>query len=153
VDCGEQSTKVPVVDASSEEVLGSGQARHELIERADGTREQDPDWWVAALQAAVRQTLPQDVEVVGIGVSGQQHGLVCLDAADRPPRPAKLWNDTTTVSECAQLTEAVGGSQAAIALTGHTFLVGYTARKGATGRGSTSSFSEGSRALWFRIME
>jgi len=153
VDCGTQSMKVLVVDASSEEVLGSGQARHELIERADGTREQDPDWWVAALQAAVRQTLPQDVEVVGIGVSGQQHGLVCLDAGESGLRHVKLWNDTTPVSECAQLTEAVGGSQAAIALTGHTFLVGYTARKGATGRGSTSSFSEGSRAPWFRIME
>jgi xylulokinase len=129
VDCGTQSTKVLVVDASSEEVLGSGQAKHDLIERADGTREQDPEWWVAALEAAMRQALPANVEVAGIGVSGQQHGLVCLDAADRPLRPAKLWNDTTTVSECDQLTESVGGSQAAIALTGNTFLVGYTAPK------------------------
>ena len=129
VDCGTQSTKVLVVDASSEEVLGSGQAKHELIQRADGTREQDPEWWVAALEAAVRQALPANIEVAGIGVSGQQHGLVCLDAADRPLRPAKLWNDTTTVSECDQLTDSVGGSQAAIALTGNTFLVGYTAPK------------------------
>jgi xylulokinase len=129
VDCGTQSTKVLVVDASSEEVLGSGQARHDLIERADGTREQHPDWWVAALEAAVRQALPTNVEIAGIGVSGQQHGLVCLDSADRPLRPAKLWNDTTTVSECDQLTESVGGSQAAIALIGNAFLVGYTAPK------------------------
>jgi xylulokinase len=129
VDCGTQSTKVLVVDANSEEVLGFGQARHELIERADGTREQDPEWWVAALEAAVRQALPSNVEVVGIGVSGQQHGLVCLDSADRPLRPAKLWNDTTTASECDQLIESVGGSQAAIALIGNTFLVGYTAPK------------------------
>ncbi len=89
VDCGTQSTKVLVVDASSEEIVGSGQATHEVIERADGTREQDPDWWVSALQAAVHQALPPDVEVVGIGVSGQQHGLVCLDSADCPLRPAK----------------------------------------------------------------
>ncbi|MCA1647099.1 MAG: xylulokinase [Chloroflexi bacterium] len=129
VDCGTQSTKVLVVDANTEDILGSGQARHELIARADGTREQDPDWWVAALQAAARQALPHDVEVVGIGISGQQHGLVCLDSADRPLRHAKLWNDTTTVAECAQLTEAVGGSPSAIALTGNTFLAGYTAPK------------------------
>src|SRR5205085_4399225 len=91
VDCGTQSTKVLVVDATTEEILGVGRAPHELIERADGTREQDPAWWVAALQTAVRAALADtDVEVAGIGVSGQQHGLVCLDGADRPVRPAKL---------------------------------------------------------------
>ena len=114
VDCGTQSTKVLVVDATTEEVLGLGRAAHELVERADGTREQDPEWWVAALEAAMRQALADHaaLEVAGIGVSGQQHGLVCLDSADRPVRPAKLWNDTTTVNECAQLTDAVGGPQA-----------------------------------------
>ena len=111
MDCGTQSTKVLVVDAATEEILGLGRAAHELIERADGTREQDPDWWVAALQTAVRAALADtDVEVAGIGVSGQQHGLVCLDAADRPVRPAKLWNDTTTVHESDQLTAAVGAN-------------------------------------------
>ena len=98
IDCGTQSTKALLVDASSEEVLALGRASHELVERPDGTREQHPDWWVAALQAAAREAVGQvgSVEVVGIGVSGQQHGLVCLDAHDRPVRPAKLWNDTTT---------------------------------------------------------
>src|SRR3989442_6288106 len=126
VDCGTQSTKVLVVDAATEAILGLGRAAHALVERADGTREQNPDWWVAALQIAARAALASagaGVEVAGIGVSGQQHGLVCLDATDRPVRPAKLWNDTTTVRECEQLLEAVGGVQAAIALTGNTFLV------------------------------
>jgi xylulokinase len=131
VDCGTQSTKVLVVDATSEQILGTGRAGHALVERADGTREQDPEWWVAALQAAMHEALPNavEVEVAGIGVSGQQHGLVCLDAADRPVRAAKLWNDTTTVQECEQLTSAVGGPDAALALTGNRFLVGYTAPK------------------------
>jgi xylulokinase len=132
IDCGTQSTKALLVDASSEEVLGMGRAAHELIESADGTREQHPDWWLAGLQAAVREALASDatpVEVAGIGVSGQQHGLVCLDAADRPVRPAKLWNDTTTAAECDVLTEQVGGFQAALDLTGNTFLPGYTAPK------------------------
>ena len=57
VDCGTQSTKVLVVDAATEEILGVGRAAHELVERADGTREQDPDWWVAALQTAARAAL------------------------------------------------------------------------------------------------
>src|SRR5260221_11363106 len=93
VDCGTQSTKVLVVDAATEEILGLGRAAHELIERADGTREQDPDWWVAALHSAARPALANtDVEGAGIGVSGQQHGLVCLDGAGRPVRPGQLGN-------------------------------------------------------------
>jgi xylulokinase len=79
----------------------------------------------------VRQALPSggEVEVAGIGVSGQQHGLVCLDSADRPVAPAKPWNDTTTVTGCNELAASVGGPQAALALTGNTFLGGYTAPK------------------------
>jgi xylulokinase len=38
VDCGTQSTKVLVVDAASEEVLGVGRGAHNHVERADGTR-------------------------------------------------------------------------------------------------------------------
>jgi len=129
VDCGTQSTKVLVVDATSEEVLGLGRAPHELIERADGTREQNPDWWIAAFEQAARQAVPEGVEIAGIGVSGQQHGLVCLDSADHPVRAAKLWNDTTTARECDELTNSIGGAQAAIALMGNLFLAGYTAPK------------------------
>src|SRR5919205_2127544 len=124
IDCGTQSTKALLIDATSEEVLGLGRAPHELVESADGTREQHPDWWLAALQSAVREALlaagSTHVEVAGMGVSGQQHGLVCLDAADRPVRPAKLWNDTTTTAECDVLTEQVGGVEAALSLTGNT---------------------------------
>ena len=130
VDCGTQSTKALLIDAESEEVLGIGRAAHELIERADGTREQHPDWWTTALVVAVRDALSDTpVEVAGIGVSGQQHGLVCLDSAYTPVRAAKLWNDTTTSEECDLLTFSVGGAQKALSLIGNTFLAGYTAPK------------------------
>jgi xylulokinase len=131
IDCGTQSTKAVLVDADNEMVLGIGRAAHALIERADGTREQQPDWWVSALIEATHASLSiaGAVEIGGVGVSGQQHGLVCLGADDRPVRAAKLWNDTTTVEECRLLTDAVGGQSRALALTGNSFLVGYTAPK------------------------
>ncbi|MDP8923580.1 MAG: xylulokinase, partial [Chloroflexota bacterium] len=138
VDCGTQSTKAVLVDAETEQVLAVGRAYHELIEAGDGTREQHPDWWVAALVAAVREALAAataatldagGIAVAGIGVSGQQHGLVCLDAHDRPIRPAKLWNDTTTAADCAWLTKRLGGPEAVIELIGYAFLPGYTAPK------------------------
>ena len=128
IDCGTQSTKVVLVDAKSLQPKVIGQAPHQLIERDDGTREQEPTEWIGALIAAAR-AIPRDVEIAGIGVSGQQHGLVCLDADGEPVRPAKLWNDTTTAAECVALTERLGGPGRVLALTGNTFLPGYTAPK------------------------
>jgi xylulokinase len=131
VDCGTQSTKALLLDADSDDILAVGRAPHDLTERSDGTREQHPDQWIAALRDAVREAIAQagPVELAGIGVSGQQHGLVCLDECSRPVRAAKLWNDTTTAAECETLTGALGGTAEVQRLTGNVFLTGYTAPK------------------------
>lgn len=106
-------------------------APHRLDLRPDGTSEQQPLDWIAAAATAVRVLIAEVAPraVSGIGVSGQQHGLVALDEAGVPVRPAKLWNDTTTGPECSLLTEALGGVEASIAATGNRFLTGYTAPK------------------------
>src|SRR2546430_5604126 len=130
IDCGTQSTKVVLRDAEDGMVLAIGRADHAIVERDDGTREQDPAWWTRALVTAAREALRGEPrEISGIGVSGQQHGLVALDARDRPLRAAKLWNDTTTAAESAALTTRLGGPSGALALTGNLPLAGYTAPK------------------------
>src|SRR5437870_12374430 len=130
VDCGTQSTKAVLRDPATGAVVAVGRAPHELIERDDGTREQDPAWWIDALQIAARDAMRGErFDVGGIGVSGQQHGLVCLDSSDRPVRAAKLWNDTTTAAECAELTRELGGDRRLLELTGNLLLPGYTAPK------------------------
>ena len=130
VDCGTQSTKVVLRDPATGAVAAVGRAPHELIERDDGTREQDPEWWIEALRIAVRDAVRGErFDIGGIGVSGQQHGLVCLDQRDRPVRAAKLWNDTTTARECAELTRKLGGDKRVLELTGNLLLPGYTAPK------------------------
>jgi xylulokinase len=131
IDCGTQSTRALLVDADTEAVLGSGRASHDLIARDDGTREQQPEWWVSALVEAARAALAEAgrVEVAGVAVSGQQHGLVCLGAGDRVVRSAKLWNDTTTAEECTLLSARLGGTERVLELTGNTILPGYTAPK------------------------
>jgi xylulokinase len=130
IDCGTQSTKVVLRDPATGVVVAVGRAPHELVERDDGTREQDPAWWIDALRIAVRDALRDEkFEIAGIGVSGQQHGLVCLDERDRPVRAAKLWNDTTTAPECEELTLRLGGESRILELTGNLLLPGYTAPK------------------------
>jgi len=131
IDCGTQSTKALVLDADSDVELAVGRADHALLSRPDGTREQEPGWWVAAAATAVRGALLDagQVEIVGISVSGQQHGLVALDRADQPVRPSKLWNDTSTADACSSLTARMGGEEAVHAATGNVFLPAYTAPK------------------------
>ena len=130
MDCGTQSTKVVLRDPATGAVVAVGRAPHELIERDDGTREQDPTWWIDALRIAVRDAVRGErFEIGGVGVSGQQHGLVCLDRSDRAVRAAKLWNDTTTARESADLVRKLGGERRVLELTGNLPLPGYTAPK------------------------
>ena len=52
-------------------------------------------------------------DVAGIGLAGQMHGLVALDAEQRVLRPAILWNDQRTAAECAEIEERIGLAAAA----------------------------------------
>ncbi len=93
--------------------------------------EQNPsDWWdgmVASIQAVVAQ-IEDATDIVGIGLTGQMHGLVCLDEAGNVLRPAMLWNDQRTQAECDWITETVGSARL-IELTGNQALTGFTAPK------------------------
>ena len=89
--------------------------------------EQSPDDWVAACDRAVRLLSPgARRQVTGVGLAGQMHGAVLLDAADKPLRPAILWNDGRSFAECAELEDAVPTSRA---ITGNIAMPGFTAPK------------------------
>ena len=94
--------------------------------------EQDPhDWW-AGVQRSVSQALSEagiaGDDVVAVGLTGQMHGLVCLDGAGNVLRPAILWNDQRTGPQCDWITERVGIDQL-LAWTGNLALPGFTAPK------------------------
>jgi xylulokinase len=130
IDCGTQGTKALLIDENGH-TLGRGYARHALIERENGAREQEPHWWTEALRDAVKQAVSQapDREVVALGVSGQQHGLVVLDERMQVIRPAKLWNDTETAPQNVELIERLGGAAACLERFGIIPMTGYTASK------------------------
>jgi xylulokinase len=134
IDSGTQSTKALVVDAVSGRVLGEGAAPHRLISGLPaGAKEQDPAQWIRAttraVQAALKAAKARASEVVAMGVSGQQHGFVPLDAKGRVIRPAKLWCDTVTAPECAEITAALGGPRKTVQALGNAVLPGFTASK------------------------
>ena len=134
IDSGTQSTKAIALDGDSGDILASFQASYGLIEGLpDGHLEQDPSEWIAAVEKSVAGCLVEigdrKSEVAGIGVSGQQHGLVVLDGDDAIIRPAKLWCDTSTVEQCAEFGSEFGGDAGLIELAGNTILPGYTIPK------------------------
>jgi Sugar (pentulose and hexulose) kinases len=83
VDVGTQGTKTILCDAGNGNVIASARDDYPLIEKADGTREQDPGLWVRAVVNTIRAVLKssdlQKSSIKGIGISGQQHGFVPLD--------------------------------------------------------------------------
>jgi xylulokinase len=127
VDCSTQSTKVVVVDSDSGAIVGLGRSPH-TVTGTGGARETHPDVWWQALRQALGQTGFAG-KVAAISVAGQQHGLVCLDAAGQPLRPAMLWNDTRSASDAVVLLEALGGPSAWAAGVGVVPVASFTATK------------------------
>jgi xylulokinase len=110
--------------SASGEVVARAEREYPLSTPRPGWAEQDPEHWVRAAQEALAE-LP---EADAVGLSGQMHGLVCLDDADRVLRPAILWNDGRTGEECREIEERVGLARL-IELTGNRALTGFTAPK------------------------
>lgn len=134
IDSGTQSTKAVVIDASRGNVVGSGSQAYDLIPNLPpGAKEQHPHTWRDAAAKSIRQALRAAKavasEVKAIGVSGQQHGFVPLDQTGEVIRPAKLWCDTSTSTECEEIMAAVGGAKETIRAIGNAVLPGFTASK------------------------
>ena len=134
IDSGTQSTKALALDGDSGEILASAQESYGLIEGLPaGHLEQEPSDWISAVEntigVCVEALGDRRSEVGGIGVSGQQHGLVVLDSGDGVVRPAKLWCDTSTTEQCDQFGAEFGGTDGLIELAGNAVLPGYTIPK------------------------
>ena len=130
IDAGTQSVKVVVYDAESRRIVGVVNAPLELIAGEDGSREQHPQAWVdaigicfAGIDPGVRRN------IAALAVSGQQHGFVPLDKDGEVLATAKLWCDTSSSAECAEIMQAMGGAQRCIEIAGNPILAGYTASK------------------------
>ena len=130
LDTGTQSTKVLAYDVDARRVVASVSAPHAIIQREDGTSEQEAVWYLDAIRSCFAQ-LPAEVKdaIVAIGVGAQQHGFVPVGSDGSPLAPVKLWNDTSTARQCQTLTERLGGEDAVFALLGNQILPGYTLSK------------------------
>lgn len=129
IDFGTSAVKALLVDGS-QTVIGSASVPLSVQRPAVGHSEQDPQaWWQAMLDAvdALARDHAADLSaVMGIGLSGQMHGAVLLDASGSVLRPAILWNDVRSAVECAELEAAVPAMRQ---VTGNMAMPGFTAPK------------------------
>ncbi|MEE8405786.1 MAG: xylulokinase [Acidimicrobiia bacterium] len=131
IDVSTTATKAVVVDADGA-VRAIGTSKYGYETPRELWAEQNPHLWWDATIAAVGKALhasdasPSDIH--GIGLTGQMHGSVLLDAEGEVVRPAILWNDQRTQAECDEIRERVGPKRL-IEVTGNDALTGFTAPK------------------------
>jgi len=129
IDLGTSELKLLLLDEQHQIVATTGVAL--TVQRPQPLwSEQDPAAWWAALEQGMAK-LGQShaaalARVRGIGLSGQMHGAVTLDAADRVLRPAILWNDGRSSAQCAEMMAACPELPA---ITGNLAMPGFTAPK------------------------
>lgn len=129
IDLGTSELKLVLLDRQHRLVASAGE-RLTVQRPAPLHSEQSPaDWWDAMARAMARLQAGQAAalaQVRAIGLSGQMHGAVLMDAAGEVLRPAILWNDGRSGAECAELEAACPRLHA---IAGNLAMPGFTAPK------------------------
>ncbi len=131
IDVGTTGSKSLLITEKGQ-VTASATVEYPMYTPQPQWAEQNPqDWWQATVES-IRKVLttsqvPPD-QIMGVGLTGQMHGLVLLNKEGAVLRPCIMWNDQRTGPQCAWITERVG-PQRVLQLTGNPVLPGFTAPK------------------------
>lgn len=131
IDIGTSGTKTVLFDEKGM-TLASDTQEYPLYQPKNGWAEQDPeDWWKASY-SSIRNVLAKSGvnanDIKGVGLSGQMHGLVLLDADNRVLRKSIIWCDQRSAKECDEITSLIGAKRL-IEITANPALTGFTASK------------------------
>ena len=126
VDLGTSSVKVALVEPDGTPLATASRA-YPLDTPRPGWAEQDPErWWDATCDAVHEATRSAGrTDVAAIGLSGQMHTLVLLDANDRAVRPALSWADGRSAAVLEDLSRRVPHERQ-VAVLGNRFVAGFT---------------------------
>ncbi len=131
LDIGTSGTKTVLVEETGK-IVSRALSEYPLLTPRPNWYEQDSEEWWTAVLATVRQALAvasvRGEEVRAVGLSGQMHGSVFLDAKGEAIRPTILWCDQRTQAQCDWITETVG-QETVVAETCNPILTGFQAPK------------------------
>jgi len=131
IDTSTTSSKALLIGESGV-VIAVASSPHTLQTPRPLWSEQDPrEWWDAAalsIRSVLEKAGLHGEGIAAVGLTGQMHGLVLLDEAGNVLRPAILWNDQRTQSQCDEIHQIIGRERF-IQVTGNVALTGFTAPK------------------------
>ena len=131
IDTSTTSSKALLMDEQGH-VAAVASSPHTLHTPKPLWSEQNPqEWWeavAASIRAVLQKTGIQVESIAAVGLTGQMHGLVLLDGDGHVLRPAILWNDQRTQSQCDEIHQRIG-KETFIRITGNVALTGFTAPK------------------------
>ncbi len=131
IDTSTTSSKALLINESGE-VIAVASSPHTLQTPKPLWSEQNPLEWWEAVSASIRSVLEKagisGERIAAVGLTGQMHGLVLLDESGNVLRPAILWNDQRTQSQCDEIHQIIGREKF-IQITGNVALTGFTAPK------------------------
>ncbi len=134
IDIGTTGARVLLL-ADTGEVISSDSSEYPISIPMPNWAEQHPDDWWQATVTATKACLDKahaksndSIEIEAIGLTGQMHSSVFLDSDGKVLRPAILWCDQRTESQCGQIVDTVGFDQL-ISYTSNRALAGFTAPK------------------------
>lgn len=134
IDVGTTGARAVVVDGEDGGVVAGATSEYPLYTPRPLWAEQDAlDWWRGTV-AAVREALSRardaagTIDVEGVGLTGQMHGVVLLDGSGQVLGRSLIWCDGRTERECDEITATVGAERL-IELTSNPALPGFSAPK------------------------
>ncbi len=131
IDIGTSGAKT-VLFTPDGKAVASHSAEYPLYQPHNGWAEQDAsDWWSAVCEtcrAVISKSGVSPADIKGVGLSGQMHGLVMLDAQGEPLRRSIIWCDQRTGKQCEAMTSLVGADKM-IGITANPAMTGFTASK------------------------
>jgi xylulokinase len=131
IDTSTTSSKALLIDINGR-VISVASSPHTLQTPKPLWSEQNPSEWWVAVSASIKSVLEKagvgGERIAAVGLTGQMHGLVLLDEAGNVLRPAILWNDQRTQSQCDEIHRRIG-KEKFIQITGNVALTGFTAPK------------------------
>jgi xylulokinase len=130
MDVGTGGTRAVLVNAEGKLVASAAREHAPFRSPQPGWAEQDPeDWWRAA-QGAIQDVLAavNGAKIEAVGLTGQMHGAVMLDAEGNVLRPSLIWCDQRTDEECDWLHREIGRERL-IELTANPALPNFTLTK------------------------
>jgi xylulokinase len=127
IDIGTSGTKGVIIDREGKIYARAGR-EYSINIPQPGWAEQDPKmWWEATIQVireVIKESEVNPQQIRGIGLSGQMHGTVFLDKNLQPFRPAIIWADQRSSSQCEFIYQKIGKERLA-ELTGNPIAAGF----------------------------